>query len=170
VKRTLLVLTSAAVIAGTGLATAGTASAAGENWPTYRQGAGGTDVRTVQSLLRFHHYGDKGDSGLKVDGSFGSATTAAVKAFQRDHRLTADGVVGKGTWSALVVRTARPAGGEQVLALQDQLRSVGAKVPRTASFDAATQSAVKDAQRRYGLKADGIANADTWKALVAHSR
>jgi peptidoglycan hydrolase-like protein with peptidoglycan-binding domain len=84
-------------------------------------------VRTVQSPLRFHHYGDKGDSGLKVDGL-------------------------------------------QVLALQDQLRSIGAGVARTASFDAATQSAVKDAQRRYGLKADGIANADTWKTLVAHSR
>jgi peptidoglycan hydrolase-like protein with peptidoglycan-binding domain len=43
-------------------------------------------------------------------------------------------------------------------------------VARTASFDAATQDAVKDAQRRYGLTADGIANADTWKTLVAHSR
>jgi peptidoglycan hydrolase-like protein with peptidoglycan-binding domain len=126
VKRTLLVLACTAVVAGTGLATAGTASAADQNWPTYRQGAGGTDVRTVQSLLRFHHYGDKGDSGLKVDPPGARAAGPAAP-----RRREAD---------------------------------------RTASFDAATQSAVKDAQRRYGLKADGIANADTWKTLVAHSR
>ena len=36
-----------------------------------------------------------------VDGDFGSGTTDAVKAFQRDNRITADGVVGGGTLNKL---------------------------------------------------------------------
>jgi peptidoglycan hydrolase-like protein with peptidoglycan-binding domain len=36
-----------------------------------------------------------------VDGKLGKKTKAAVKAFQRKQGLTADGVVGEKTWSAL---------------------------------------------------------------------
>jgi hypothetical protein len=39
---------------------------------------------------------------LTIDGEFGPRTLAAVVAFQRDHGLTPDGVVGKGTWGKLV--------------------------------------------------------------------
>lgn len=38
-----------------------------------------------------------------LDGKIGSGTKAAVKAFQRDHDLTADGVVGRSTWNKLKV-------------------------------------------------------------------
>ena len=37
-----------------------------------------------------------GSSG--VDGDFGSGTEKAVKNFQKEHGLTADGIVGKDTW------------------------------------------------------------------------
>ena len=38
---------------------------------------------------------------MTVDGSFGSGTASAVRAFQRLFGLTADGVVGAGTWAKL---------------------------------------------------------------------
>ena len=39
---------------------------------------------------------------VAVDGEFGPRTRRALMAFQRAHGLTADGVVGKHTWGALV--------------------------------------------------------------------
>jgi putative peptidoglycan binding protein len=39
---------------------------------------------------------------LGVDGGFGGTTRRAVVGFQRSHGLTADGIVGPATWSALL--------------------------------------------------------------------
>jgi peptidoglycan hydrolase-like protein with peptidoglycan-binding domain len=39
---------------------------------------------------------------VAVDGEFGPRTLRAVVAFQRDHGLVPDGVVGARTWGALV--------------------------------------------------------------------
>lgn len=52
-------------------------------------------VKQVQRLLRNH--GHK----IAVDGRYGSATRAAVIAFQKKHRLPADGLCGAGTWARL---------------------------------------------------------------------
>jgi peptidoglycan hydrolase-like protein with peptidoglycan-binding domain len=39
--------------------------------------------------------------GVTADGNFGSKTEAAVRAFQREHYLVPDGIVGPKTWLAL---------------------------------------------------------------------
>lgn len=63
---------------------------------TVRKGSSGTDVKILQQILNSIGY----NCG-SVDGKFGSQTLKAVKAFQKVHGLTVDGVVGKNTWTAL---------------------------------------------------------------------
>ncbi len=59
-------------------------------------GARGDDVKKIQQRLKQWGY-YKG----AVDGIFGSGTLAAVKSFQRKNGLTADGIVGPKTASAM---------------------------------------------------------------------
>jgi peptidoglycan hydrolase-like protein with peptidoglycan-binding domain len=59
-------------------------------YPMLKRGSKGAAVRELQTLLK-----------VKVDGDFGLATLAAVRAFQRGHKLVADGIVGSYTWRAL---------------------------------------------------------------------
>ena len=56
-------------------------------------------VKSMQELLIAKGF-DCGPSG--ADGSFGSATEQAVKAFQRSRGIGPDGLCGKKTWSALL--------------------------------------------------------------------
>ena len=67
---------------------------------TYRQGSTGTAVRTIQTKLKNWGYYDGA-----VDGIYGSATTAAVKYFQKTNGLTVDGIVGPATLKALGMPT-----------------------------------------------------------------
>jgi peptidoglycan hydrolase-like protein with peptidoglycan-binding domain len=60
-------------------------------------------VRRIQLALRRQHF-DLGSSG--VDGRFGPRTRAAVRRFQRSHRLKVDGIVGPRTRRALQRGTA----------------------------------------------------------------
>ena len=65
--------------------------------PTLRQGDSGVWVEELQrELTQLTFY-----SG-PIDGNFGSSTAAAVRAFQSNNKLTADGIVGRNTWSALI--------------------------------------------------------------------
>ena len=63
--------------------------------PTLSEGATGQPVVDLQTRLNVW------GANLTVDGDFGPATLAAVKAFQTAHNLTVDGVVGPQTWAAL---------------------------------------------------------------------
>jgi hypothetical protein len=65
---------------------------------TIRRGDKGDLVRECQTMLKKLGY-DLGKYG--VDGDFGQATEKAVKAFQKAHKLSQDGVVGPKTWDAL---------------------------------------------------------------------
>jgi len=66
--------------------------------PTLRKGSKGEYVTAAQTMLLQKGY-DLGKWG--ADGDFGSQTEKAVKQFQQDHGLKADGVIGAETWEAL---------------------------------------------------------------------
>jgi len=66
--------------------------------PTLRKGSKGEYVQAAQTMLMQKGY-DLGKWG--ADGDFGSQTEKAVKQFQQDHGLKADGVIGADTWTAL---------------------------------------------------------------------
>ncbi len=141
---------------------------------SYKQGAKGDDVKELQRRLIELKY----LTGT-ADGSFGASTKTAVKAFQKDAGLTADGVVGTGTLNKLFALgeikfdeeyTALSYGdsGDAVLKLQRRLRELGYMTANaTGMFGTATKSALVDFQKAAGLTADGVAGNATQVALYA---
>lgn len=64
-----------------------------------KHGAEGADVKLLQEYLKQLDY-DLGRWG--TDGEFGDATELAVKAFQRDHKLSVDGQYGPKSHAAML--------------------------------------------------------------------
>ena len=155
-------------------------------------GSRGNAVRLVQFWLRLAAENYTGLSNVTVDGSFGSGTASAVRAFQRLFGLTADGVVGAGTWAKLnevglavannlvgqniqpgqFVTTLREGStGTPVRALQYNLRLLAAyyrDVPTVTvdgTFGAATRRAVIAWQEHAGLTVDGVVGRLTWQSI-----
>ncbi|MBQ8150262.1 MAG: peptidoglycan-binding protein [Clostridia bacterium] len=57
-----------------------------------RIGDNNSDVKKLQQALDILGYYDG-----RIDGDYGTGTTAAVKAYQEDHKLEADGIAGRST-------------------------------------------------------------------------
>ncbi|HPJ01765.1 MAG TPA: peptidoglycan-binding protein [Candidatus Limiplasma sp.] len=72
---------------------------------TFKSGCMGNGVRELQTGL------NKLGGTLAVDGRFGPLTEQAVREFQRQQSLEADGVVGPRTWAALVHAVNQAIGG-----------------------------------------------------------
>jgi N-acetylmuramoyl-L-alanine amidase CwlA len=58
---------------------------------TLKKGSKGEDVKVLQRAL-----------GITDDGDFGPGTEKAVKEFQKNHGLVADGIVGNKTWEVIL--------------------------------------------------------------------
>lgn len=66
---------------------------------TVMYGSNNASVRLLQELLRAWGYYS---TAYAIDADFGQGTKAALQAFQRSHKLDADGVAGASTWKALI--------------------------------------------------------------------
>lgn len=63
--------------------------------PSLRRGSRGSNVTRLQQALR------ASGQQLAADGIFGSGTDSAVRAYQKRTQQSADGIVGRKTWTAL---------------------------------------------------------------------
>ncbi|MGI8576662.1 MAG: peptidoglycan-binding domain-containing protein [Nocardioidaceae bacterium] len=133
----------------------------GGSWPLVQQGQTGEQVTSVQYLLNAHGY------SVSVDGDFGPATDSAVRDFQTQQGLSADGVVGCQTWQALIISVQSGSTGSAVRAVQSQLNAHGYSVSVDGDFGPATDGAVRDFQSSHGLTSDGIVGTNTWQTLVS---
>ncbi|MGI8499635.1 MAG: peptidoglycan-binding domain-containing protein [Hassallia sp.] len=142
-----------------------------------RQGSSGASVSRLQQDLRQlgYFYGP-------VSGYFGLDTQQAVIKFQQASGLRSDGVVGSRTIQAILIKRGEGEGGEYPVLSEN---SSGAAVTRlqqllqqrgyfntnpTGRFGTITRNAVIAFQRNSGLPADGVANRQTWDALLRTSQ
>lgn len=130
------------------------------SWPSVSEGASGSNVVTVQYLLRQHGH------AVTVDGQFGPATKSAVIAFQSARGLVADGVVGPQTWPYLIVAVRAGSSGDAVRAAQTQLNRYGSGLTVDGMFGSRTDSAVRSYQSAHGLTVDGLVGPVTWQSMV----
>lgn len=61
----------------------------------------GQPIRSLQTMLRIIAQEDRRQPSLIPDGIYGSQTTAAVSAFQRNHGLPVTGVADQNTWEQI---------------------------------------------------------------------
>ena len=94
-----------------------------------RKGATGTAVKTLQTNLK-----KLGFYTAYVDGSFGSTTESAVKAFQKKYGLTADGVAGSATLKKIESAVASASSGKITTERLDWFNGGKNVIPNGAVF------------------------------------
>jgi len=139
-------------------------------WPVVQNGSQGHPIRTLQFLLRAHGH------NLTVDGMFGPATEAAVKAFQTSKGMTADGRMSAQTWSTLIIQVKKGSSGDAVRGVQEEFQfragEPGKGLKVDGIFGPQTDSTVRGFQHALSLDVpsvvvDGIVGPLTWQALVS---
>ncbi|MBR5111204.1 MAG: peptidoglycan-binding protein [Clostridia bacterium] len=140
---------------------------------TLKKGMTGSDVAWVQNRLMELGY------SAAVTNVYDDATFAAVKAFQQQNGLEADGAAGSQTFVMLKSDSARRANaapltystvridqtGSDVKKVQTDLKALGYPVSVTGEYDTDTHNAVVAFQQRNGLVISGIADALTRQVL-----
>ena len=157
-----------------------------------QQGSSGDEVLRVQQALNNVSQQYPSIPVIVEDGIYGSATTAAVRAFQRQFGLNADGIVGPQTWERIfTVSTQIDQGeepgedmppypgtllqigsrGEAVRFMQNRLREISIyypSIPVIAAdgiYGSNTAAAVRAFQEMMGITADGIIGQQTWELI-----
>ena len=158
----------------------GSSSGSGSSASGLKLNSKGTDVRNLQQDLTTLGY-----YWAEITGNFGARTETAVKRFQEENGLTADGVAGTKTLNAIAAAVARKGGtpasggsagttlklnsqGTKVSQLQTDLKQLGYYYAEiTGNFGERTEAAVKAFQKAKGLTADGVAGTKTLNAIAA---
>lgn len=65
-------------------------------------GSKGSEVKTIQRLLKALGYKGKDGKALSIDGDFGGNTDYALRTYQKAKGLSVDGICGKNSWNALL--------------------------------------------------------------------
>ena len=137
--------------------------------PVLRKGSTDPAVRDLQQAMKALGH----DPG-PIDGVFGNATEAAVKAFQQEREIPVDGIIGKVTWinideadqSEPVLRIGST--GLPVRRAQKRMSLVGFDVGGVdGRYGAKTETAVKDLQQRFQVTVDGVVGPQTWNIIDA---
>ncbi|GKU83005.1 glycosyl hydrolase family 18 protein [Niallia sp. NCCP-28] len=149
---------------------------------TLKTGSKGSAVVDMQNKLK-----KTGIYKGKANGTYDSSTRSAVVAFQKKYKLKADGIAGPATLSKLdnvttmngkstataakkVVKTystlKQGSKGSAVADMQNKLKKAGIyKGKANGTYDSSTRTAVIAFQKKYKLKADGIAGSVTLAKL-----
>lgn len=166
-----------------------------ENAPTetIRLGAEGENVKIAQYLLAIIAAFYDEILPVKITGEYDNETEDSVRSFQREFKLTVDGIIGPKTWSKLieVYKTLEPyildssgkfikypgyvlkkgKKGESVRLIQTWLDAISSKYPFIPAvtvdgiFGDRTKEAIMIFQRWAGLVDDGIVGKLTWDKL-----
>ncbi|WP_118166661.1 peptidoglycan-binding protein [Nostoc sphaeroides] len=137
----------------------------GDQYPVLSQGKTGAAVTRLQQRLR-----QLGYLNANPTGNFGPMTKDAVIAFQRNYRISANGIVNQQTWNALLGSSSTPGRSklstQQVKELQVRLRQLGYfNTAATGNIGPMTRDAVIAFQRNNRLPVDGIANAQVLESV-----
>jgi len=145
---------------------------------TLRIGDRGREVVDLQTRLQALGL-DLGNRG--IDGVFGPRSRLAVKTFQRDIGLSANGLVDGISWREIVEAGYRPGGrllylrqppfrGADVAELQKMLNDLGFDPGAVNGLlDARTARAIRDFQKNAGLVVDAVVDAATFKVLYTYA-
>ena len=135
--------------------------------PELRKGSTDPAVRDLQEALEALGY----DPG-PIDGTFGTTTEAAVKAFQYAKGITVDGIVGKVTWinideadqSEPVLKLGST--GLPVRRAQKRMSLVGYDVGGVdGRYGTRTEAAVQTLQQQRAIAVDGVVGPQTWAII-----
>jgi peptidoglycan hydrolase-like protein with peptidoglycan-binding domain len=188
----LLATKASASEAGTGSTGSTGSSTDGSFTRTLRRGYTGNDVLAVQKQLKALGYYTS-----TLDGVYGAGTMAAVSAFQKNNKLSVDGLVGSKTYAKMFSTGAVSSGstdsgtdtstdsgspdsgaytslslgatGTAVKNMQKALKDLGYSVSVDGNFGAQTKIAVTAFQKLNNLTADGVAGAITQQVLYSGS-
>lgn len=143
-----------------------------------------SEIKTIQNALLSLGFNPNG-----CDGIYGAGTVRAVKAFQHENSLTADGLFGKQSLLKLESYTGTLTGDDSITptltSVQhgagafkighsgnaiNQIRSAlirhGISCTVTGSFDTSLSNAIKQFQSRHGLTVDGVVGQVTLALLL----